>query len=944
MVGTPAPRNSLHSEHSPPPLPKARCSGENPCPPDRHSITADSPLDIVHAPLPVSRARGSDAPEKLASISSMPQASGGSNANPRARGKHSSIVGNSLIREILRLPPAPTPALGAIDIIGFLSDRGLPEWLLASLQAGSRKGFNLNSLRDTDLAQMGIRNPLHQRRVLREIQEFIGESLVRLLEAGPSGGCDTLDLGTSGGGDKQSEACQTADSQLVPLAETSAIDSLFKGIPISTSCAAQSSRGRRRLDPLEDMRWPYLQAPSSSSSAQPCRVTIGSASDEELQAAADATAKAEALDPAAHTSRHIGSLTAKVEREPFIPQSNRASRADVLRRIDKSAKRRAQLHPDDGIEDACLDRAQWVDSRMHPSGVLSILDVLHKAAVIGDLEALAQAVVEVEAQGGDLVKSLETMPCMSSTSSGHHKDRIRTATFPDGPNDFFWGCVLKRLTELRDAEAQLVPLNEEARDVIAKVRQTVLTLVSVARYAPKACKRASALGGRQTSVTAKVKARKAMVRDQVLKEKSLLVPSDGSDADHICNSSASRHWVIAQQMALKVHGNNKSSQLAHMVKYVHFTLTQERLIEVKEALKHQLQAMVHLISSQSRARRDSNKLLKELELAEHELFNGFLRSAADIEYELREAATLDKDGRIDMQRMRKSTAQAQKMVGARTLLGDRALQVAQEAGFGYDSMGEKEREPPDPWSKLKRRSPPWEASFLSAVKMLQEEQKKVRLAGLMKNVAQVSLACGRLGSSKCRVIKVLVVGARNLQIGGSGSTSGGRRPNPYCTVEIEDRSNSRRSTHIVEKCSDPRWDWSVEYRDIDEHNNLIFQIWDKDDGSTEDHLGATKLFGTQILVGFSGELLLSDTQFESYLEVHTEATETDKVSMRQSVLVRDRGSVVGGRSSITSDASKFNSSDSKGSKGSKFNSLDSIAQIDHSDKEGSSDGEDQEEE
>eukprot|EP00445_Apocalathium_hangoei_P066524 CAMPEP_0204110874 /NCGR_PEP_ID=MMETSP0361-20130328/2141_1 /ASSEMBLY_ACC=CAM_ASM_000343 /TAXON_ID=268821 /ORGANISM="Scrippsiella Hangoei, Strain SHTV-5" /LENGTH=914 /DNA_ID=CAMNT_0051060855 /DNA_START=28 /DNA_END=2773 /DNA_ORIENTATION=+ len=914
MVGTPAPRNSLHSEHSPPPLPKARCSGENPCPPDRHSITADSPLDIVHAPLPVSRARGSDAPEKLASISSMPQASGGSNANPRARGKHSSIVGNSLIREILRLPPAPTPALGAIDIIGFLSDRGLPEWLLASLQAGSRKGFNLNSLRDTDLAQMGIRNPLHQRRVLREIQEFIGESLVRLLEAGPSGGCDTLDLGTSGGHPDLHVLCSTEQQR------------------------------PERLDPLEDMRWPYLQAPSSSSSAQPCRVTIGSASDEELQAAADATAKAEALDPAAHTSRHIGSLTAKVEREPFIPQSNRASRADVLRRIDKSAKRRAQLHPDDGIEDACLDRAQWVDSRMHPSGVLSILDVLHKAAVIGDLEALAQAVVEVEAQGGDLVKSLETMPCMSSTSSGHHKDRIRTATFPDGPNDFFWGCVLKRLTELRDAEAQLVPLNEEARDVIAKVRQTVLTLVSVARYAPKACKRASALGGRQTSVTAKVKARKAMVRDQVLKEKSLLVPSDGSDADHICNSSASRHWVIAQQMALKVHGNNKSSQLAHMVKYVHFTLTQERLIEVKEALKHQLQAMVHLISSQSRARRDSNKLLKELELAEHELFNGFLRSAADIEYELREAATLDKDGRIDMQRMRKSTAQAQKMVGARTLLGDRALQVAQEAGFGYDSMGEKEREPPDPWSKLKRRSPPWEASFLSAVKMLQEEQKKVRLAGLMKNVAQVSLACGRLGSSKCRVIKVLVVGARNLQIGGSGSTSGGRRPNPYCTVEIEDRSNSRRSTHIVEKCSDPRWDWSVEYRDIDEHNNLIFQIWDKDDGSTEDHLGATKLFGTQILVGFSGELLLSDTQFESYLEVHTEATETDKVSMRQSVLVRDRGSVVGGRSSITSDASKFNSSDSKGSKGSKFNSLDSIAQIDHSDKEGSSDGEDQEEE
>mmetsp|Transcript_74896 Transcript_74896/g.242103 ORF Transcript_74896/g.242103 Transcript_74896/m.242103 type:complete len:250 (+) Transcript_74896:91-840(+) len=209
MVGTPAPRNSLHSEHSPPPLPKARCSGENPCPPDRHSITADSPLDIVHAPLPVSRARGSDAPEKLASISSMPQASGGSNANPRARGKHSSIVGNSLIREILRLPPAPTPALGAIDIIGFLSDRGLPEWLLASLQAGSRKGFNLNSLRDTDLAQMGIRNPLHQRRVLREIQEFIGESLVRLLEAGPSGGCDTLDLGTSGGHPDLHVLCST---------------------------------------------------------------------------------------------------------------------------------------------------------------------------------------------------------------------------------------------------------------------------------------------------------------------------------------------------------------------------------------------------------------------------------------------------------------------------------------------------------------------------------------------------------------------------------------------------------------------------------------------------------------------------------------------------------------------------------------------------------------
>lgn len=302
-----------------------------------------------------------------------------------------------------------------------------------------------------------------------------------------------------------------------------------------------------------------------------------------------------------------------------------------------------------------------------------------------------------------------------------------------------------------------------------------------------------------------------------------------------------------------------------------YGVIQELLCEVKEKLRHQLDDVVSRINLQSPARREAAELLKKLCVAEQDLFSGFLRSASSIEVELRESSCVDATGRVNQDRMRKALSQARRMVGARTLIGDTAIRLAEGADLGVDT------EPADPWQRLQRDAAPWEASFLSVLRVLQFEDRKTKALRKLKGAAgglTVAEQARRLPTCSC--IKVVIVGAYNLP----GMTA-------YCTVEVEDRANSRRASPVAGNCDHPRWDLLLEFRDVDEKTNLVFIVWNKDRGFADTLIGSTKLSGAQIVVGFCGKLLLSDFGVESYLEVQAESVEIEKVeksAKRQSLL------------------------------------------------------------
>lgn len=110
-----------------------------------------------------------------------------------------------------------------------------------------------------------------------------------------------------------------------------------------------------------------------------------------------------------------------------------------------------------------------------------------------------------------------------------------------------------------------------------------------------------------------------------------------------------------------------------------------------------------------------------------------------------------------------------------------------------------------------------------------------------------------------RTLRVIIVGARNLPNADYDRFRSGGLSDPYCTCEIPAKPRSRISTCVIQDTLNPTWNHESRIFDFAGSDSLIFRVWDKDEGKSDDLLAQpVELSAAQLLgpTGFEGSLPL----------------------------------------------------------------------------------------
>lgn len=109
--------------------------------------------------------------------------------------------------------------------------------------------------------------------------------------------------------------------------------------------------------------------------------------------------------------------------------------------------------------------------------------------------------------------------------------------------------------------------------------------------------------------------------------------------------------------------------------------------------------------------------------------------------------------------------------------------------------------------------------------------------------------------AKVRVTVVNATGLRSLE----GTCD------PYCTIEVVGRRETRAHTKVLHDTLDPSWNQRLEVKDVAPTDSLRFVVFDMDSGQTssDDHLGQAMLKASQFWGGWDGSVtLVPDTERE----------------------------------------------------------------------------------
>lgn len=116
-----------------------------------------------------------------------------------------------------------------------------------------------------------------------------------------------------------------------------------------------------------------------------------------------------------------------------------------------------------------------------------------------------------------------------------------------------------------------------------------------------------------------------------------------------------------------------------------------------------------------------------------------------------------------------------------------------------------------------------------------------------------------LSSPVGRTLRVIILGARNLPNADYDRFRPGGLSDPYCTCEILGKPQSKITTRVIEDTLNPTWHHESRMSDFSGGDSLLFRIWDKDEGKSDDllvepvELSAAQLLGP---TGFEGSLQL----------------------------------------------------------------------------------------
>ena len=80
---------------------------------------------------------------------------------------------------------------------------------------------------------------------------------------------------------------------------------------------------------------------------------------------------------------------------------------------------------------------------------------------------------------------------------------------------------------------------------------------------------------------------------------------------------------------------------------------------------------------------------------------------------------------------------------------------------------------------------------------------------------------------------------------------------PYCTVEIDGKPETKKQTVTKKKTLDPQWDQVFHFKKYEKGDWLMFEVYDEDYMSADDLLGKAQLSPDQIMNCYDGPLVLS---------------------------------------------------------------------------------------
>jgi len=315
--------------------------------------------------------------------------------------------------------------------------------------------------------------------------------------------------------------------------------------------------------------------------------------------------------------------------------------------------------------DGSLNWEAWLEHRLAPAGPMVLVEALKTAGLAGRPDLLRAAISEVEAHGPGLTMSLDRSPCPDEVL--HHARRGGGSAAGLG----LWTWAVQRLTQLESAEAKLASFLAEAQMALEKFRKP----------SPDMTPRPSAT---QSHLGRKI--REALKRD------------------------AGRLGPRAAKMDMRA-----------AVGRLHLLNAQEQACDMEHRLRELLQALDERDGLRGGVRDQADVVLKELKAEQENLFDRFVALKSPIKEELESLHLRGGNygvmgfefGLAELARHLEAAIQAaQREVGARLLLGERALEEARSAGLGLASS---ETEPRNPWRALTRNPPPWEACFRKAI-------------------------------------------------------------------------------------------------------------------------------------------------------------------------------------------------------------------------------------
>eukprot|EP00931_Biecheleriopsis_adriatica_P009265 TRINITY_DN110346_c0_g1_i1.p1 TRINITY_DN110346_c0_g1~~TRINITY_DN110346_c0_g1_i1.p1 ORF type:complete len:838 (+),score=173.24 TRINITY_DN110346_c0_g1_i1:175-2688(+) len=471
-------------------------------------------------------------------------------------------------------------------------------------------------------------------------------------------------------------------------------------------------------------------------------------------------------------------------RKPFIPTLEMAHKDGLdaeMTTSDGACEARegvSRQESQEGWED-------WLQSRLHPSGSMAIVEEALRAAASGNLEELRRMIVKITAHGEEFMESIDVTPLPSQLESKFGSAAPPGTVPPRGV--MAWLRWRKELLE--EAEQRLSKFLDQ---FVSLLQQISVMLTKTPDSLQKTQHTSQKRMFRQAM--AKAKARRGLNQENTSEKTALATASEtsqtnGNEAEQPTSSQSQQRWkllrssfraiLLGKESAMASKKNAKEfcwqevldekeevpppqqDSLAgglkdlknctplekfrkaafhvwwHVrvrreeksfsnVKLLRCVAMQSVVKELKGELRLALKAVEIWPGLQSQTFKDCKRYLAETDKVHKLLFETFkdVRKMTEISLRCAMSGRIDE---VDYFELRYRIIDMQRELGSRILLGDHAIKAAEKAGVGLKNVDLSE--PPNPWEgDVDIWPPPWEATFTKALKCLEHHREHRHVA------------------------------------------------------------------------------------------------------------------------------------------------------------------------------------------------------------------------